>query len=297
MINSFGTGKRTEADGSGRGTGKRTEAAAAVRAVRAAAALLPRMASGERSEAPPQQETAAAGSSSLFLCCCFCGCRLSAAAARAKSTDVMVVLVVVLVGHQRRGLSSPAWPAASGAKPPPQQETAAAGSSSFLFLVLLFLWLLPSSAAARALLPRMASGERSEAPTAAGAGSSSNSRFQQLTGDIRNGTEYLKHHLRHHRVAVSLYGLCSPSGIRNGETVHIKGKPIMSATYRGDSWKISPSFLGIFSLTRRANVGRSFAFFPRERFTRPVPLSIAVGVGSSAGRTGWDLPMIFTFSP
>ena len=34
MINSFGTGKPTEADGSGRGTGKRTEAAAAVRAVR-----------------------------------------------------------------------------------------------------------------------------------------------------------------------------------------------------------------------------------------------------------------------
>ena len=147
-----------------------------------------------------------------------------------------------------------------------------------------------------ALLPRMEIGERSEAPTAAGA-SSSNSRFQQLTGDIRNGTEYFKHQLRHHRIAVSLYGLRSPSGIRNGETVHIKGKPIMSATYRGDSWKISPSFLGIFSLTRRANVGRSFAFFPRERFTRPEPLSIAVGVGSSAGRTGWDLPMIFTFSP
>ena len=34
MINSFGTGKPTEADGSGRGTGKRTEAAEAVRAVR-----------------------------------------------------------------------------------------------------------------------------------------------------------------------------------------------------------------------------------------------------------------------
>ena len=31
MINSCGTGKPTEADGSGRGTGKRTEAAAAVR--------------------------------------------------------------------------------------------------------------------------------------------------------------------------------------------------------------------------------------------------------------------------
>ena len=68
MINSFGTGKPTEADGSGRGTGKRTEAAAAVRlfgcsAVRAAAALLPRMESGERSYAP----TAAGASSFLFL--------------------------------------------------------------------------------------------------------------------------------------------------------------------------------------------------------------------------------------
>ena len=66
MINSFGTGKPTEADGNGRGTGKRTEAAeavrlfglfgcsgcSAVRAVRAAAALLPRMASGERQRSP-----------------------------------------------------------------------------------------------------------------------------------------------------------------------------------------------------------------------------------------------------
>ena len=89
MINSFGTGKPTEADGSGRGTGKRTEAVAAVRlfgcsavrAVRAAAALLPRMASGERSEAPTEAgataTAATADSSSLF----FCGCRLSAAAA------------------------------------------------------------------------------------------------------------------------------------------------------------------------------------------------------------------------
>ena len=79
MINSCGTGKRTEADGSGRGTGKRTEAAAAVRlfgcsavrAVRAAAALLPRMASGERSEAPTAAGATAAAatadSSSLFF--------------------------------------------------------------------------------------------------------------------------------------------------------------------------------------------------------------------------------------
>ena len=47
----------------------------------------------------------------------------------------MVVLVVVLVGHQRRGLSSPAWPAASVAKPPPKQEPAAAGSSSLFFFL------------------------------------------------------------------------------------------------------------------------------------------------------------------
>ena len=76
MINSFrrtGDGEADGGRGSGRGTGKRTEAAAAVRAVRlvglhqrgrgqqngrrrsavrAAAALFPRMASGERSEAP-----------------------------------------------------------------------------------------------------------------------------------------------------------------------------------------------------------------------------------------------------
>ena len=98
---------------------------------------------------------------------------------------VRAVRAVRLFG--RRRLSSPAWPAASVAKPPPKQETAAAGSSSFLFLVLLFLRLSPiggsgegkihrcdgcvggcagRSSAARALLPRMASGERSEAPTA-----------------------------------------------------------------------------------------------------------------------------------
>ena len=148
-----------------------------------------------------------------------------------------------------------------------------------------------------ALLPRMESGERSEAPTAAAGDSSSNSRFQQLTGDIRNGTEYFIDHLRHHRVAVRLYGLSSPSWIRNGETVHIKGKPIMSATYRGDSWKISPSFLGIFSLTRRANVGRSFAFFPRERLTIPDPRSIAVGVGRSNGDILSDRPPTFSFNP
>ena len=65
MINSCGTGKPTEADGSGRGSGrKRTEAAAAVRAVRAvraAAALLPRMASGERQRSPHRKE--------LLFCC------------------------------------------------------------------------------------------------------------------------------------------------------------------------------------------------------------------------------------
>ena len=97
----------------------------------------------------------------------------------------MVVLVVVLVGHQRRGLSSPAWPAASGAKPPPKQEQQQ--QQQQLIFVLLFLRLSPiggsgegkihrcdgcvggcagRSSAARALLPRMASGERSEAPTA-----------------------------------------------------------------------------------------------------------------------------------
>ena len=102
MINSFGTGKPTEADGSGRGTGKRTEAAAAVRAVRLFGRRRlssPAWPAASGAKPPPQQEPAAF----FFLCYCFCGCRLSAAAARAKSTDV---LVIVLVGHQRRGLSS-----------------------------------------------------------------------------------------------------------------------------------------------------------------------------------------------
>ena len=230
MINSFGTGKTTEADGSGRGTGKRTEAAAAVRlfglfgcsgcsavravrlfglfgcsgcsavrAVRAAAALLPRMASGERSEAP----TAAGASSSriqqliFFLVLLFLRLSPSATAARAKSTVVMVVMVVVLVGHQRRGLSSPAWPSASGSEAPTEAGATATAAAAYLCAVV-FLRLSPiggsgegkihrcdgcvggcagRSSAARALLPRMASGERSEAPTEAGA---SSSRIQQL---------------------------------------------------------------------------------------------------------------------
>ena len=102
MINSFGTGKPTEADGSGRGTGKRTEAAAAVRAVRlfglfgcsgcsavravrAAAALLPRMASGERSEAPTEAGATAAGDSSLFFFLVLLFLRLSPSAAAARA--------------------------------------------------------------------------------------------------------------------------------------------------------------------------------------------------------------------
>ena len=111
MINSFGTGKPTEADGE-RGSGGSCSAVRAVRlfgcsAVRTAAALLPRMASGERSEAP----TAAGASSSsnsrfqqlIFVLLFFCGCRLSAAAAgshpptTAKSTDVLVVVLVVVM--------------------------------------------------------------------------------------------------------------------------------------------------------------------------------------------------------
>ena len=57
---------------------KRTEAAAAVRAVRAAAAV--------RTEA----DGSGRGSRRIFfffLCCCFCGCRLSAAAAGSHPTD------------------------------------------------------------------------------------------------------------------------------------------------------------------------------------------------------------------
>ena len=111
MINSFGTGKTTEADGEREadGSGGSCSGCSAVRvvrlfgcsavravrlfgcsgcsAVRAAAALLPRMAIGERSEAP----TAAGASSSRiqqlsFSCAVvFCGCRLR---------------------QQRRGLSS-----------------------------------------------------------------------------------------------------------------------------------------------------------------------------------------------
>ena len=266
MINSFGTGKPTEADGSGRGTGKRTEAAAAVRLF------------------------------GLFGCS---GC-----------SAVRAVRLFGLFG--RRRLSSPAWPAASGSEAP----TAAGDSSSnSRFQQLIFLRLSPiggsgwKPSADDGKIHRCAGGcagggspppngqRRAERSPHRSRSSSSNRRFQQLTGDIRNGTEYFKHQLRHHRIAVSLYGLRSPSGIRNGETVHIKGKPIMSATYSGDSWKISPSFLGIFSLTRRANVGRSFAFFPRERFTRPVPLSVAVGVGSSVNGIGHDCPFLLIFRP
>ena len=101
MINSFRrmrTGKRTgdgEADGSG-------GSCSGCSAVRAAAALFPRMASGERSEAP----TAAGASSFLFL--------------------VLLFLRLSPVGGGGEGSPPPPWPAASGAKPPPQQEPAAA---------------------------------------------------------------------------------------------------------------------------------------------------------------------------
>ena len=141
MINSFGTGKTTEADGEREadGSGGSCSGCSAVRVVRlfglfgcSAVRLFglfgcsavravrlfvrrrlssPAWPSASVAKPPPQQETAAAGSSSLFffLCCCFCGCRLR---------------------KQRRGLSSPAWPAASVAKPPPQRSC----SSDYLSL-------------------------------------------------------------------------------------------------------------------------------------------------------------------
>ena len=136
MINSFGTGKPTEADGSGRGTGKRTEAAAAVRAVRlfglfgcsgcsavravrAAAALLPRMASGERSEAP----TAAGASSSRIQQLSFSCAVVFAAVAFGNSGEGKIHRCDGCVGGcAGRRLSSPAWPAASVAKPPPAEK-------------------------------------------------------------------------------------------------------------------------------------------------------------------------------
>ena len=122
MINSFGTGKPTEADGSGRGTGKRTEAAAAVRlfglfgcsgcsAVRAVRLFglfgrrrlsSPAWPAASGSEAP----TAAGDSSSnsrfqqlIFLRLSpIGGSGWSHPPTTAKSTDVLeVVLVVVLV--------------------------------------------------------------------------------------------------------------------------------------------------------------------------------------------------------
>ena len=126
---------------------------------------------------------------------------------------------------------------ASAAKPPPQQDPAA-----FFFLVLLFLPLSPVGGSGwkpshrRRQNPPLrwlcwwcwwlcwwcwwlccrrlsspawpaASGAKPPPQQDPAAGSS---RFQQLTGDIRNGSEYLKHHLRHNRVAVSLYGLSPP---------------------------------------------------------------------------------------
>ena len=116
MINSFGTGKPTDAggkaDGEENGSGSSGEgspphlntslASGAAGYRRQRRGLSPPWPSASGGGAPPEQEPAAF----FFLCCCFCGCRLSAAAARAKSTDVMVVVLVVLVGHQRRGLSS-----------------------------------------------------------------------------------------------------------------------------------------------------------------------------------------------
>ena len=83
MINSFGTGKPTEADGEREADGS-GGSCSGCSAVRAAAALLPRMEIGERSEAPPQQETAAAGDSSfLFLVLLFLRLLPSSAAAAA----------------------------------------------------------------------------------------------------------------------------------------------------------------------------------------------------------------------
>ena len=168
MINSFGTEADGEADGSGgSGSGRKRRqlfgcsavrlfgcsgcsavravrlfGCSAVRAVRAAAALLPRMEIGERQRSPHRSRSQQLSFSCavVFVAVAYRRQRLEAIPpTRAKSTDEMVV---VLVGHQRRGLSSPAWPAASGSEAP----TAAGDSSSnssFLFLVLLFLWLSP----------------------------------------------------------------------------------------------------------------------------------------------------------
>ena len=103
MINSFrrmrtgkpdGSGRKRTGDGEADGSGGSCSGCSAVRAARA---LLPRMASGERSEAPhcsrsqQQQQDPAAF---FFLCCCFCGCRLSAAAARA--------LLPMAIGERKR---------------------------------------------------------------------------------------------------------------------------------------------------------------------------------------------------
>ena len=77
MINSFGTGKPTEADGSGRGTGKRTEAAAAVRLFGCSAVRAVRLFGlfGRRRLSSPAWPAASGAKphpkeAALLLCCC-----------------------------------------------------------------------------------------------------------------------------------------------------------------------------------------------------------------------------------
>ena len=85
MINSFGTGKPTEADGE-RGSGRKRQQLFGLFGRRRLSSPAWRLASAakpHRSRSQQQQNPAAF----FFLCCCFCGCRLSAAAAGSHPTD------------------------------------------------------------------------------------------------------------------------------------------------------------------------------------------------------------------
>ena len=123
MINSFGTGKPTEADGSGRGTGKRTEAAAAVRAVRLFGLFGRRRLSSPAGERRAERSPTAAGATATAAAAYLCA---------------VVFLRLSPIGGSGEGKL-------------PRCDGCVGGCAG-------------RSSAARALLPRMASGERSEAP-------------------------------------------------------------------------------------------------------------------------------------
>lgn len=121
-----------------------------------------------------------------------------------------------------------------------------------------------------------------------------------------------------------------PAPCRKGDSVQFGGNPIISATYRGLSRKPAPArysplciatlaipLLRVLRLAGRlafvasftvgvgrspifaaiASVGRSDAFGDRLRFMRPLPASIAVGVGSMVTGKNTVLPFSHRFRP